>query len=78
MSEEAEFTVDQPWEMVYGAPGIGREGSMVYAFFPVHRSDPPDEAAPQRQLLPLTAEAPERTEPPVAVPPRPQGEQDLE
>ena len=77
MSEEAQFTVDQPWEMMY-APGIGREGSMVYAFFPVHRSDPPDEAAPQRQLLPLTAEAPERTEPPVAVPPRPQGEQDLE
>ena len=77
MSEEAEFTVDQPWEMVY-APGIGREGSMVYAFFPVHRSDPPDEAAPQCQLLPLTAEAPEKTEPPLAVPPRPQGEQDLE
>ena len=75
MSEEAEFTVDQPWEMVYGAPGIGREGSMVYAFFPVHRSDPPDEAAPQRQPLPLTAEAPER---PLAVPPSPQGEQDLE
>ena len=77
MSEEAQFTVDQPMEMMY-APGIGREGSTVYAFFPVHRSDPPDEAAPQRQLLPLTAEAPERTEPPVAVPPRPQGEQDLE
>ena len=38
----------------------------------------PDEAAPQRQLLPLTAEDPEKTEPPLAVPPRPQGEQDLE
>ena len=72
MSEEAEFTVDQPWEMMY-APGIGLEGSIVYAFFPVHRSDPPDEAAPQRQLLPLTAEDPEKTEPPLAVPPRPQG-----
>ena len=72
--------MDQPMEMMY-APGIGREGSTVYAFFPVHRSDAPDEAAPQRQLLPLTAEAPELPpavpKPPLAVPPRPQGEQDL-
>ena len=77
MSEEAQFTVDQPWEMMY-APGIGREGSMVYAFFPVHRSDPPDEAAPQRQPLPLTAEAPERTTPPLADSLHPQSKQDPE
>ena len=77
MSEEAQFTVDQPLEMMY-APGIGLEGSIVYAFFPVHRSDSPDEAAPQRQFPPLTAEATEETKPPLVVPPRPQGGQDLE